>query len=46
MTPDPHKEILDDVRQMLAHAKPEQTKRLLADIMRAALVKEVPKYDA
>jgi len=46
MTPDPRKTIPDDVRRMLACAKPEQIKRLLADVLRGAPVMEQVKYDA
>jgi hypothetical protein len=47
MTPDPQKDVLQEMRQMLARAKPEQTKKLLADIMNAApAVRDTVKYDA
>jgi hypothetical protein len=46
MTPEPCNNTPDDVRQMLAGATPAQIKRLLADVLRAAPVKEDAKYDA
>ena len=47
MTPDPRKEVLDEVRQMLAGATPEQMRKLLRDIMQSApAIKESAKYDA
>lgn len=47
MTPDPQEQVLEGVCQMLARAKPQQTKQLLSDIMNSArAAKESTKYDA
>lgn len=47
MTPESRRENLHDVRRMLARTKPEQTRRLLAGIMRTAPVKkDAQQYDA
>ncbi len=44
---DPQKEVLEEVRQMLARARPEQTKHLLRDIMNSTPAPKDPvKYDA
>lgn len=44
---DPQKEVLEEVRQMLARATPAQTKQLLWDIMNSApAAKDSVKYDA
>ncbi|WP_322893309.1 MULTISPECIES: hypothetical protein [unclassified Yoonia] len=45
MTPEPTRQVREDVRQMLATARPDQLQRLLADIARVP-VKEAQKYDA
>lgn len=45
MTPEPSRQTRAEVRQMLAQARPDQIRRLLADIARVP-VKEVPQYDA
>lgn len=45
MTPEPSRQIRDEVRQMLAQARPDQLQRLLADIARVP-VKEAKHYDA
>ncbi|MEL6840124.1 MAG: hypothetical protein AAFP85_12590 [Pseudomonadota bacterium] len=43
--PEQAKNIPEDVRQMMARARPEQIKRLLDDIARLP-VKEATRYDA
>lgn len=45
---EPRKNIPDDVTQMLAQARPDQLRRLLADIERAeqSAKPEVQRYDA
>lgn len=47
MTPETQEAVSEDVRRMLARAKPEQIKRLMRDIMKSApAAKESVKYDA
>ena len=47
MTPDPQSAVLEEVRQMLVRATPQQMKKLMRDIMQSApAVKESAKYDA
>lgn len=47
MTPDPQKDVLKEVGQMLVRATSEQAKQLLADIMNSAPVARDPvNYDA
>ncbi|WP_322890910.1 MULTISPECIES: hypothetical protein [unclassified Yoonia] len=45
MTPEPSRQTRDEVRQMLAQARPDQIRRLLDDIARVP-VKEAQHYDA
>ncbi len=45
MTSEPSAKDIEEVRQMLVHARPEQIKRLLEDIA-CKPVKEVARYDA
>ena len=47
MTHSSQQQVLKDVRQLLANAKPEQTIRLLQDVLNATPApKEPVKYDA
>ncbi|MBQ2261589.1 MAG: hypothetical protein II336_09495 [Loktanella sp.] len=45
MTPESTRQVREEVRLMLAIARPDQLQRLLADIARVP-VKEEQKYDA
>jgi hypothetical protein len=45
MTPEPSRQTREEVRQMLANARPDQLQRLLAAIARVP-VKEAQHYDA
>jgi len=47
MTPEPRTKLPEDIRQMLAQARPEQLDRLLWDIINTETKsKEAVKYDA
>ncbi|WP_424177923.1 hypothetical protein [Yoonia sp. TsM2_T14_4] len=45
MTPEPSRQTREEVRQMLANARPDQLQRLLGAIARVP-VKEAQHYDA
>lgn len=45
MTPEQGRPVPDDIRRMLAAARPDQIKRLLQDIRKIA-PKEAARYDA
>ena len=47
MTPEAKNAVLEEVRQMLARATPEQAKQLMSDILNSApFEKGTAKYDA